>query len=126
METSTELVDLVHAWFAGASAGDASLVDLIGSDPEEWLQGGPEIVAFLKGEVEGGGGQVTFTPSETEAFAAGDVGWAATRLTIALPDGGHISPRWTSVLVREDGAWRFVQTHASLAVANDDAGWTYD
>ena len=35
-------------------------------------------------------------------------------------------PRWTAVLVREDDVWKFVQTHASIAVPNDQVGWSYD
>ena len=136
MEPSPEIVQLVGDWFDAASRGDASLIDrhvpdaasarLVGSDPDEWLQGGTTIATFLRGEVEGGGGKVSFTPSDTEAFANGDVGWAATRLTIAMPDGRKVSPRWTAVFERHEGVWLFVQTHASIAVANDQIGWTYE
>jgi ketosteroid isomerase-like protein len=122
--------------FAGASRGDTSLVPkhvstsesarLVGSDPDEWLQGGAEISTFLIGEVEGAGGAVTFTPSDTEAFASGDVAWAATKLTIAMPDGRKVTPRWTAVLERNDGEWKFVQPHASIGVTNDHIGWTYE
>ena len=130
------IVEVVHAWFEAASRGDPAAIDrhlsispftrLVGSDPDEWLRGGEQIAAFLQGEVEGAAGAVTFTPSETEAFAVGDVGWAATKLTITLPDGKRVSPRWTAVFVRHDGVWQFVQTHASIAVANDQVGWTYE
>ena len=136
MHPEPAIEKLVHTWFDAATRGDVSVVDqhlsadaatrLIGTDPDEWFRGGEQITAFLRGEVEGAGGAVTFTPSETEAFAVGDVGWAATRLTIKLPDGKQITPRWTAVLVREDNTWKFVQTHASIAVSNDQVGWTYD
>jgi ketosteroid isomerase-like protein len=136
MNRSPELEALVAEWFAAASRGDASLVErhvpadaevmLVGSDPEEWFRGGDAVAAFLKGEVEGSGGNATFTPSDTIAFEDGDVGWAATRVTITLPDGKHISPRWTSVFRRRDGIWTFVQTHASIAIPNDEVGWQYD
>jgi ketosteroid isomerase-like protein len=136
MEKSPELVQVVSDWFAAASRGDPALIDrhvstsssarLVGSDPDEWLQGGDAIAAFLRGEVTGAGGHVTFTPSETEAFTSGDVGWAATKLTITMPDGREVTPRWTAVLEREGGAWRFVQTHASIAVTNDAISWTYE
>jgi ketosteroid isomerase-like protein len=135
VEPSDELKDLVVSWFAAASNGDPSLVDrrvsmhpgtrLVGSDPTEWLQGGESIAAFLTGEAEGAAGKVRFTPSDTEAYREGDLGWAATRLTITMPDGRSISPRWTAVLLREDGEWRFVQTHASIGVPNDEIGWRY-
>jgi ketosteroid isomerase-like protein len=132
VEQSSELKRLVTAWFESASAGDASLVDrhvsrdpsarLIGSDPNEWVAG-PDVAEFLRGEVERSGGKVSFRPSETEAFSDRAVGWAATRLTITLPDGRSISPRWSAVFHREDGEWKFVQTHASIAVPNEEVGW---
>jgi hypothetical protein len=134
MERSPELEALVRTWFEAASKGDPSVIDrhvsgqdgtrLIGSDPNEWLSG-PAVAEFLRGEVEGSGGAVTFTPSDTEAYQEGTVGWAATRLTITLPDGGHVSPRWSAVFHREGDDWRFVQTHASIAVPNDEIGWQY-
>ena len=135
MERSAELRELVQAWFASASAGDGSLVDrhvsrsemnrLIGSDPAEWIQGGPAVTEFLKGEVESSAGSVTFTPSDIEAFSEGTVGWAAAHLTISIPDGGRVSPRWSAVFHREDDVWKFVQTHASIPVKNDEIGWEY-
>ena len=134
MERSPEIEELVEEWFGAASRGDASVVDryvtsgpavrIVGSDPGEWITGGTLAAEFLRGEVAGAGGRVTFTPSETEGYTEGDVGWAATRLTISLPDGKRIQPRWTAVFVRQDG-WKFVQTHASIAVPNDEVGWAY-
>jgi ketosteroid isomerase-like protein len=136
MERSAELEELVVAWFKAASRGDASAVDehvsfhegarLIGSDPQEWFRGGNAIAEFLRGEVRGAGGSVLFTPLEIEAFSEGTVGWAATRLKITMPDGRHVSPRWSAVFHQENGTWKFVQTHASVAVPNDQIGWTYD
>lgn len=32
---------------------------------------------------------------------------------------------WSAVFHNEDGVWRFVQTHASIAVPNDQIGWVY-
>jgi ketosteroid isomerase-like protein len=135
VKRSPELEDVVSRWFAAATRGDASAVDdlvsaepgtcLIGSDPAEWLRGGQDIADFLRGEVTSAGGHATFTPRETEAYQEGSVGWATTRLTISLPDGQYISPRWSAVFHREGEAWRFVQTHASIGVGNEAAGWTY-
>jgi len=134
MDRSPELEALVSAWFEAASRGDASFVDrhvsghegnrLIGSDPNEWLAG-QAVAEFLRNEAEGSGGNVSFSPSETEAFEEGTVGWSATRLTITLSDGKHVSPRWSAVLHKEDGVWKFGQTHASIAVPNEQIGWEY-
>lgn len=135
MQPSKELAALVERWFAAVTAGDPSLVDahvssraearLIGSDPQEWFVGGDAIARFLRGEVDGAAGQVKFTPSNVEAFEEGTVGWATTSLTVTRPDGLQIAPRWSAVFHREDGEWKFVQTHASIAVPNEDVGWVY-
>jgi ketosteroid isomerase-like protein len=135
VERSRDLENLVVAWFDAASSGDASLVEahvspsdgtrLIGSDPGEVFSGGSAVAQFLKGEVEGAGGTATFSPADVEAFSEGSVGWATTNLTITLPDGKHVSPRWSAVFHMEDGVWKFVQTHASIGIANDDIGWEY-
>jgi hypothetical protein len=106
MQPESTIVELVHAWFSAATRGDASIIDryvstqpatrLVGSDPDEWLQGGEQIAAFPRSEVESAAGAVRFEPFETEAFAKGDVGWAATKLTShsptasALPLGGPL------------------------------------
>ena len=134
MQKSAELEDLVRAWFDAATRGDASLVDelvspgegtrLIGSDPGERFSGGA-VAEFLRGEVEGAGGEANFTATDTEAFSEGTVGWATTSLTITMPDGKHVSPRWSAVLHQENGGWRFVQTHASIGIPNKEIGWTY-
>ena len=83
------------------------------------------MAAFLRGEVENSGGNARFQPSQTEAFSEGSVGWATTILTITLPDGKSVSPRWSSVFRNDGGIWKFVQTHASIGVPNDQIGWTY-
>ena len=134
MERSPEIEQLVRDWFAAASRGDPSVVDqnvstdpavrVVGSDPGEWIRGGDKVAEFLRGEVEGAAGEVAFTPSEIEGYRQGDVGWAAAKLTISLSDGKRVQPRWTAVFVN-DGSWKFVQTHASIAVPNDQVGWTY-
>ena len=135
MHRSPEIEALVARWFDAATRGDASRVDalvspdpgtcLIGSEPEEWLRGGPAVADLLKGEVAGAGGKASFSPEDTEAYEAGTVAWASSRLTITLPDGRHVSPRWSSVWHREGEDWRFVQTHASIGVGNEDVGWIY-
>jgi len=135
MERSNELEQFVADWFQAASRGDPSMVDahvslddgvgLIGSDPAELFQGGRAVAEFLRGEVEGAGGAATFTPGGIEAFREGTVGWATTSVTITMPDGRQVSPRWSSVFHLEDGVWKVVHTHASIAVANDEIGWTY-
>lgn len=135
MDRCAEIEQLVADWFEAATRGDASLVAervssgpvtrLIGSDPAELFEGGEAVAAFLLGEVEGAGGHATFTPAGTEAFSDGTVGWASTQVTITMPDGKRVSPRWTAVFHDEDGVWKFVQIHASIGIPNDEIGWVY-
>ena len=135
MERSPELEQLVVTWFEAGSKGDASVVDahvspgdgthLIGSDPGEVFSGGSAVAQFIRGEAESAGGNAAFSPADIEAFEEGTVGWATTNVTITMPDGKHVSPRWSAVVHREHGVWRFVQIHASIGVANEDIGWVY-
>jgi hypothetical protein len=43
----------------------------------------------------------------------------ACRAELRLPDGGELPFRITCVLHREEGEWKFVQSHASIGVANE-------
>jgi len=127
------LENLIVAWFETASRGDSSMVDrqvsrhegtcLIGSDPDEWFRGPTAAESLIK-QVEGSGGSVR-SPADTEAFTEGTVGWGSTRLTISFPDGTSVSPRWSAVFHQEDGDWKFVQLHASIALPDDEAGWVH-
>jgi hypothetical protein len=42
-----------------------------------------------------------------------------------MPDGKHVSLRWSAVFHRENDDWKFVQTHASIGVPNEEIGWVY-
>lgn len=135
MEHSAELVQFVHDWFAAASRGDGSILrtrvstsadtSLIGSDPSEDLRGGQAVIDFLQGEVDGAAGNVSFTPADVVAYEDGALGWATARLTITIPDGGQVKPRWSAVFTREAGRWQLVHLHASIGVTNEQVGWVY-
>ena len=124
MERCADLEQLVADWFRASSSADPSVIDAhvsldadtrLIAGPGGWIQGGSEVAAYLRGELEAGGGRSTTTLTDTEAYRHGDVGWAATRITVALPDGRELHPRWSTVFVREDGTWKVVQMHASFA-----------
>jgi len=70
------------------------------------------------------GGRLPFLPGDPEAFEEGTVGWVADRPSFALPGMGTIPFRLTMVFHREDGEWKAVQSHASVAVPNEDLGQT--
>jgi hypothetical protein len=102
MEPSAQIRQLVSDWFAAATRGDASLVDelvsteagtcLIGSDPTEWFSGGTAVREFLRGEVTSAAGRATFTPTGTEAYQEGTVGWATSITPGGDPRGAEARP----------------------------------
>ncbi|MBI5289825.1 MAG: nuclear transport factor 2 family protein [Chloroflexi bacterium] len=130
MEASPELAEIIVNWFKAAETGDASWRDrhvsrhaklrIVGTDPEEWLQGEPAY-RFLKDEAENVGGKVQVQVAEVEAYRDGDVGWGLARPIITIADGRKVSPRWSAVFIREDGGWKLIQLHASVAIGNEEA-----
>ncbi len=121
---------MIRGWFKAAEAGDASWRDahvarvpalrIVGTDPEEWLQG-EAAYAFLKDEAETVGGRATVKVLEVEAYREGTIGWGLARPEITMANGDKITPRWSAVFRREPEGWRMVQLHASVAVANQAA-----
>jgi hypothetical protein len=50
---------------------------------------------------------------------AEDVAWTVGKGRFQSRTGKEQPVRWSGVLVREDGRWRFVHSHASIAVPNE-------
>ncbi len=130
MEASAELREIIAGWFAAAVRGDAGWRDrhvsrnpylrIVGTDPEEWLQGEPAY-RFLKNEAETVGGKFAIRVGDVEAFSEGSVGWGVAHPVITLPDGRKASPRWSAVFHQETDGWKLVQLHASIGVPNAEA-----
>lgn len=130
MQQDIALRSVISGWFESLVNADNTWRDrhvshdpdlrIVGTDPAEWLKGEPAY-AFLKGEAESVGGHVKIDARDVEAFSQGDVGWGVARPVIELPDGNKVTPRWSAVFRKEDGAWMLVQLHASIAIGNDEA-----
>ncbi len=129
MQPSSELSGIIAAWFESVVKGDSSWVDrhisrkaetrLVGTDPSELLAG-ERVAEFLKEEVQAMGGVVKASVGEVEAYQEGSIGWGLARPTLTLPDGKQVFPRWSAVFHQEDGEWKLVQLHASVAVSNEE------
>jgi hypothetical protein len=129
MERSPELREMIADWWEAFSRGDGTWferhvsreaeVRLAGTDSNEWLEG-QRVGEFLKGAVEALGGTLKISPGEPVAFRAGNVGWGNTRPTLTLPDGRQIDFRWSAVFRQEDGEWKAVQIHASVAIPDEE------
>lgn len=66
----------------------------------------------------GGDGEFEITRLDGDIRVQGGVAWLAGRSTFKNRAGHEHPMRTTSVLVREDGQWRVVQSHTSLGVPN--------
>lgn len=130
MRESQEVAGVIKSWFEAAVDGDVGWRDdhvsrvpelrIIGTDPGEWLNGEPAY-EFLKNEAENAGGRATVTVRDVEGYEEGEIGWGCARPTITLGNGRSVTPRWSAIFHREDGAWRMVQLHASVGVTNEAA-----
>lgn len=131
MERSSEIEEGLRALTAAMSAGDGAGVEkllstqalrMVGSDPAEyWGPDAADATAKLLAQVEAMGGQFQFEAGAPEGYAEGDAGWVADQLTLRMPDGNAMPLRFTGVLHREDGSWKFVQAHLSVGLANEEA-----
>ena len=55
---------------------------------------------------------------DVKAFREGSVGWAAGHGYFEM-EARRVPVRLTAVLHQEDGAWKTVQSHASIGVPNE-------
>jgi ketosteroid isomerase-like protein len=127
MNPSVEIRDAVLRFYEAVATGDVSALErlfsrqsgvlAIGSDPDEWWAGHDTIVDAFKAQAQGMGTRKV-VPGDLNAFVEGKVGWAADRRTMRLASGKQITIRETMLFHQEDGEWKLVQFHASVAVPN--------
>jgi ketosteroid isomerase-like protein len=128
MEHSTDLVAALEAIYAAVSTGDKAALTqslstreglvFIGTDPGEWYDDTPSIQTMLKAQAAAG---IKVRKGDIVAYEEGTVGWVADHGAFVLPDGAEVPFRITAVFHREQGDWKLVQEHASVAVANEEA-----
>jgi SnoaL-like domain len=94
-------------------------VVIIGNDPNEWFDDHDSILAFMNA---GGSIKADITVHNLKALSEGSVGWTMDRITVKLHDGVEVPVRHTRVFHKEDGVWKMVHLHASIAVPNENIG----
>jgi ketosteroid isomerase-like protein len=89
----------------------------IGTDAEEWWTSNQLVddVAAV-----GGGDDIRAVADDIDVHVQGDIAWVEGRGRFTRADGVERAVRMTGVLVREDGQWKVVQSHASIGVPNAD------
>jgi len=127
MNPSAEIRDAVLRFYEAVATGDVSTLErlisrergvlAIGSDPNEWWAGYDAIQQAFKAQFQETGARQVH-PGDLNAFVEGTVGWAADRRTMRLASGKELTIRETMLFHQEDGEWKLVQFHASVAVPN--------
>jgi ketosteroid isomerase-like protein len=131
MNASPELQELTLRFVQAAADGDTGFIDeiyshqpgvlQIGTDPSEWWRGWETITGVWREQIAALGGSMPLVANDVEAWEEGTVGWAAAQGAVQIPEQPEVPMRFTAFFRREDGAWKVVQGHASLGVANEEA-----
>lgn len=129
MEPSPELEAVVRRRFAAWNAGDLeTIINLcadepgvlfIGSDPDEWWSGFETFRRIVESQI-GERADASIDLEEVVALSDGTLGWVACRLILRRADGTTVPLRHTGILHLNHGVWRFVHTHLSQGVANEE------
>ena len=94
-------------------------VTIIGNDPDEWFEDRASIDAFVQ---EGSSTKLEIEVKNLAAYCEGSVGWTADRVAVRLPNGVEVPVRHTRIYHKEDGRWKMVHLHVSIAVPNESIG----
>ena len=94
-------------------------VVIISNDPNEWFDDRISIEAFIKA---GGSSHLDIEVQNLVAYCEGSVGWTADRVTVKLPNDVDLPVRHTRIFHQEDGVWKMVHLHVSVAVSNESIG----
>jgi uncharacterized protein (TIGR02246 family) len=89
----------------------------IGTDGEEW-ETSKQIVDAVA--AAGGADDIQAVADDLGIHIQGDVAWAEGHGRFTRAGGGERPVRMTCVLIRENGQWKVVQSHASIGVPNAD------
>ena len=125
MRESTAVADALRTFFEKNASGDASTYDEVVSSEEAVLAIGSSAGEWASGQEAARGAYglpgVLIDPADVEAWENGDTGWASARPQFTIPDGPSFRLRFTAVFLRESGAWKLVQLHASYPVPDEVA-----
>jgi len=94
-------------------------VVIIGNDPDEWFDDHDSLLAWIKA---GSSTKAEITVHNLRACSEGGVGWTMDRVTVKLPNDVKVPIRHTRIFHKEDGVWKMVHLHVSIAVPNENIG----
>jgi len=94
-------------------------VVIIGNDPNEWFDDHDSLLALIKA---GGSVKAEVTVHNLKTLSEGSVGWTMDRVSVKLPNGVEVPVRHTRIFHKENGAWKMIHLHVSIAVPNESIG----
>ena len=125
MPASVELVNLYRKLLEDVSSGNqaginALLADdpgviLLGTAPDELIQGREEIISMVSNATERG---FRLVPGSPLGYESGDTGWVVDRSHFSL-NGLEVNDRMTAVFTRTENGWRLVHLHHSVGIPDD-------
>jgi ketosteroid isomerase-like protein len=128
MKHSPEIERFMREGIAALERGDLAAVGEmtsrhegvigIGTDPGEYARGYDQVIGLMGDSTPEAELELHVRLDEVHGYEEGDIGWADC--TGSFERHGQTVPvRITLVARREDGVWRDVQTHSSIAVPNE-------
>jgi ketosteroid isomerase-like protein len=110
----------------GFEASIARDADAFVIGTQRWTSGRDEWLGNFRFLVENGivrpdGSGARVEPSALRAWADGSLGWAVGWTTFVFAPKERLPSRFTAVLRDEDGDWRLVHAHFSVAVPDEVA-----
>ena len=132
MERSMSVRDALLRFYEAFSGADTEVfgdvisrddegILVIGTDPADWVEGREQWIAVreaMRGTMWEG---VKLVPGpEPRGYEQGPLGWVNDRPVIVTQDGTTIPARLTGVVRQEEGVWRFVHVHLSVAVPDEE------
>lgn len=94
------------------SREEATLV--IGTAPGEWVRERERLRFGF--EAEG----LRLEAGDPQGYEEGSMGWGIDEPTMVLPNGDAVQTRLTTVMLREDEAWKLVHAHFSVGVPDEE------
>lgn len=91
-------------------------VVIIGAERGDWFANRDSILTVIE---EGSSTQLDVDVHDIEARSEGSVGWTMDRVLVALPDGTKLPIRHTRIFHQEDGKWKLVHLHVSMAAPDE-------
>jgi len=89
----------------------------IGTDAQEWWTSNQVVDASA---AVSGGDDIRAVADDFDIHVQGDIAWIEGHGRFTRADGAERPVRMTGVVVREEGQWKVVQSHASIGVPNAD------